>query len=463
MSLLSILLALTLPTGSAQSAPYRVPSDFAAKATAYMEARASARGFHGAVLVAQNGKPLVSKAYGLANREFGIPNTTSTKFRIGSVTKQFTAAAILYLEKQGKLQVGDKVSTYLPDWPKPWDAMTVHHLLSHTGGFPALKFNVVSNVSGLSRPVWLPRYDKISDYLGPGEELLPPDFAPGEGWMYSNIGYVALGLIVEKVSGLTYSAFLTKEFFEPLEMHSTGCEEPQRLIIGRACGYALKGEVYENAPFVDLRVTGGAGAAYSTLNDLLTWDRALTTNRILSEAATAKLFTPVRSGYGYGWWVGQRMGHDEQWHRGNVNGFVAVDSRFPREDLSIIVLSNVERTSVRAIATELAAIAFEKPYEIPMERREDKIDPATFDRFLGKYHREDDPNDIFNLVRDGDRLLMEIPGASTSFRVAPMARNRLFAPTLSIESELEFVTDSSGSLSHVLCRNEGEVTKRLKD
>lgn len=464
MSISASVLALCLLTTDAptQVAPIQVPSDFDAKATEYLKARATARGFNGVVLIALNGQPIVRRAFGMASRDFGVPNAVGTKFRIGSVTKQFTAAAILRLEQEGKLKLTDKVSAHLSDWPRPWDAMTIHHLLSHTGGFPALKFDVQSNVSGLTSPSWQPRFTKFSDYLAPGEERLEPDFVPGESWMYSNIGYVALGLIVEKVSGLPYSDFLAQRFFTPLGMAHTGCEEPQTIIPGGATGYALKAGVYEHVPFVDMRIPGGAGQIYSTIDDMLLWNNALAANKVLSKAETAKLFTPVQNGYGYGWWINKRFGRGETWHRGNVNGFVAINSRYSNEGLSIIVLSNVERTPVRAMANELAAIAFGQPYEIPVELKQAAIRVSSFDAYLGSYTKESDPSDHVSLVRNADELALDLPLYNASLRLVPMARDWLFSPGSPLEFQIRIVNDKAGKFSHLLISNEGETSKWLK-
>jgi CubicO group peptidase (beta-lactamase class C family) len=438
---------------------FRPPPDFAAKAAAYMKARVRVTGFSGAVLVAHEGRAIFRKGYGLANHEFGVANTPRTKFRIGSVGKQFTAAAILLLEQRGKLSVTDLVSRHLPDWPKAWDAVTLHHLLSHTGGLPRLTTQALLDVSALSRVAPAP-FRGIRDLFKPGEELQPLDFQPGENWAYSNVGYIVLGMVVEKVSGRPYRAFLRNELFGPLRMTDTDCEEPGMIMKRRASGYTRIDGTLANASYVDMRFPGGAGAVYSTVEDLLLWDRALTSHRLLSPAATSKLFTLVRSEYAYGWWVQTKFQRRAQWHRGNVSGFVAIIARYPDERLFIAVLSNVDRTQVRATATELAAIALGAHYDLPREHKEIEADPASYDALVGTYRKAGQHDDTFAVARDGSRLVIQIPPGQTVFEIFPESGSQFFAKWG--EYYLTFIQDRAGNTTHVLIRNEGEEFRWIR-
>jgi CubicO group peptidase (beta-lactamase class C family) len=439
---------------SAPATDFKLPSNFATRAAAYMQERARVTGFSGAVLVAQDGRPVFREGYGLANYEHNIANTPRTKFRLGSVGKQFTAAAILLLEQRGKLKVGDPVSRYLTDWPKAWDEITLHHLLSHTGGLPALTTQAFLDVSGLSRAT-LPPFRSIRDLHKPGEELKPLDFKPGEKFAYNNPGYIALGLVIEKVSGKPYGEFMREEIFRPLGMTDTGCEEPAMILKQRADGYARIDGAVVNAGYVDMRFPGGAGAVFSTVDDLLLWDRALTSDRLLSVAARSKLFTLVKGDYAYGWWVQTKFKRQTQWHRGNVSGFVAIIARYPAERLFIAVLSNFDRTPVRAAATELAAMALGEKYEVPREHKEIKIAPATYDAFVGKYSKDGQPDDLFAIAREGDKLMMQIPPGRSVFEIFPEAPDQFFAKWG--EYYLTFSKDARGKVTRVSIRNEGDV------
>jgi hypothetical protein len=195
------------------------------------------------------------------------------------------------------------------------------------------------------------------------------------------------------------------------------------------------------------------------VDDLLLWDRALASDRLISSAARTKLFTAVKNGYAYGWWVEAVFGRQVQWHRGNIPGFVCVIARYPDERLFVAVLSNVDRTPVRAISNELTAIAFGEDYQLPRELKEISIDPATFDAHAGTYRKEGQAADSFTLRREGGKLSIEIPGAG-SFEVYPGSAEWLFAR--STDFQVTIVKDDKGRATHVLLRRDGLESKWLK-
>ncbi|MCM3904832.1 MAG: serine hydrolase [Pyrinomonadaceae bacterium] len=438
---------------------FKLPPNFAEKTAKYMQERVRVTGFSGAVLVAHDGRPVFREGYGLANHELSVTNTPKTRFRLGSVTKQFTAAAILLLEERGKLKVADPVNKYLSDWPKAWNKVTIHHLLSHTGGLPRLTTQVLLDVSGLSRGTPLP-FRSIRDLYKPGEELQQLDFKSGEKFAYNNQGYIVLGLLIEKVSGKPYCEFMREQIFRPSGMTDTDCEEPRVVLKQRASGYTGVDGTIANAGYIDMRFPGGAGAILSTVDDLLLWDRVLASDRLLSAGARDKLFTIVKSDYAYGWWVQTKFKRKVEWHRGTVSGFMAMIARYPEEKLFIAVLSNFERTQVRAIATELAAIALGEEYELPREHKEIKIEPETYDAYVGKYSKDGKPDDSFALVRDGSKLMMQIPPGQTVFEIFPESPVEFFSK--GTEYYLTFAKNDEGKVTHVLIRNEGEESRWIK-
>src|SRR5262245_54809126 len=238
-------------------------SQLRARIAEYMAARANVTGFSGAVLVAREGQAVFRGAFGHANREFAVPNSPDTKFRIGSVSKQFTAAAVLLLAQRGRLTLTDPIDKYLPEWPAAWSKVTVHHLLSHTAGLPRLTTRAVLDVSALS--LGAPNeFRSVRDLFAPGEELQPLDSEPGARWSYSNVGYIVLGMLVAKVSGRSFCDFVEGEIFRPLRMTNSGCAESSAIIMKRASGYNRIEGALINAPYVDVSFTGGAGAFYST-------------------------------------------------------------------------------------------------------------------------------------------------------------------------------------------------------
>lgn len=463
LSLVFLLAAAFIPwPADAQTKPKyhnRTPSGFALKAAAYMQERVRVTGFSGAVLVAHDGKPVFRQSYGMANHEFNIPNTPTMKFRVGSVGKQFTSAAILLLEQRGKLKLTDPVGKYLSHWPKAWDEVTIHHLMSHTAGLPRLTTQALLDVSALSNAT--PKlFQGVRDLFKPGEELQPLDFKPGENWAYSNIGYIVLSMIVDKASGKGYCDFVSQEMFRPLGMTNTGCEDPGTILKQRASGYTRINDTLANAYYVDMRFANGDGSIYSTLDDLLLWDRALDSDHLLDAKTRDKLFTPVRNEYAYGWWVQTKLGRKAEWHGGNVSGFVAQITRYPGEKLFIAVLSNVlsgpDRSQVRAMSLELAAIAFGEKYELPRKHTETKIDPASYDAFIGEYSGKDK----FAIVREGEKLMVQFPPGQSVFEIVPESATQFFWKGR--EYYLTFVKDERGKVTHVLRQYEGEFDRWTK-
>jgi CubicO group peptidase (beta-lactamase class C family) len=431
-------------------------SQLEGKVEEYMAARSRVTGFSGAVLVAREGHVVFRRAFGDANRELSVANSPETKFRIGSVSKQFTAAAVLLLEQRGALQLTDPIHKYLPEWPPTWNKVTIHHLLSHTAGLPRLTTRAMLDVSGLSAATPAP-FRTVRDLFAPGEELQPLDFEPGERWAYSNVGYIVLGMLVAKVSGQSFYAFVSQEIFRPLDMADSGCEDASVIVKNRASGYNRVEGVLTNAPYVDVGFTGGAGAFYSTLDDLLRWDRALSANTLLDAASTTKLFTAVMNEYGYGWWIQTKFNRRVEWHGGNAPGLVSQITRYPKERLFIAILSNVwsasDRSQVRAMSNELAALMLGEPYELPRRHEQRALAPAAYDAYVGEYHGKD----VFAIAREGDRLVVQSPPGNTVFEIAPESETQFFWKDR--EYYLTFELSRTGEFTGVSIRNEGELAR----
>jgi CubicO group peptidase (beta-lactamase class C family) len=310
--------------------------------------------FCGAVLIAQKGKVRFQKGYGLANLEWAIPNTPQTKFRIFSLTKQFTAAAILLLQEQGKLSVSDLVSRYVSDLPVEWRKLTLHQLLTHTSGLP--DYTQSPEIESFNLTGASPRQ------LIALVEAKPLQFTPGSKMVYCNTGYILLGMVIEKVSGQSYSAFLKARIFAPLQMNNSGYDDADAVIPQRASGYQIKDGRLLNAKYLDMSVPYSAGALYSTVNDLFKWNEALASGGLLSQASQQQMFIvyPEASGYGahygYGIVISEKLGQLLYYHGGGGNGFASAIQRYPKAELCIIVLSNLESVKSWDIATEMAAL-----------------------------------------------------------------------------------------------------------
>jgi CubicO group peptidase (beta-lactamase class C family) len=350
----------------AQSAAPAPASDaaIASKIEEYMQAQARVNRFSGTILLARKGVPIVAKGYGWANAEWEVPNTPQTKFRLGSITKQFTSMAILQLQEQGKLKVQDSICSFVSPCPDAWKPVTVHHLLTHTSGIPSY--------TGFPTYTDTMMVPKTLEQMVASFRDLPLEFEPGSQFKYDNSGYFLLGVILEKVSGKTYENVLRDQIFTPLGMKDSGYDTSSEILPRRAAGYARKGSDLVNAAYLDMVQPFAAGALYSTVEDLLKWDQALYTDKLLPAAAREALFTPFKNGYAYGWSVPmvspRTFGRRQISHGGGINGFATMIVRLPDDNVTAIVLANVQEAPSGAIARDLLAIFFSQKYQIPVER-----------------------------------------------------------------------------------------------
>ncbi|MFK7921463.1 MAG: serine hydrolase [Bacteroidia bacterium] len=331
--------------------------------------------FNGAVLVAEEGKVIFQKGFGLANMEWDIPNQTDTKFRIGSITKQFTAMLIVQLAAEGKLDLHTPISKYLSDYPKEnGDRITLHHLLTHTAGVPNNYDSSIPKVKKLD--MIIPDNYAPKDLVGAFSSL-PLDFSPGEKFSYSNSGYVVLGHLIEVITQKSYAEVLEEKIFAPLKMTNTGVEKHRPLTNNRASGYFQSWGMYYNANYIDMSRVFSAGAIYSTVEDLFIWDQALHTEQLLPQEYLDQIFSqhipdPDYGGYyGYGWSLVERpLGNSEDkieiiGHDGVIDGFCAIFTRIPSSKASVILLSNIRRAPLNAMTKGIMGILYDKPYDFP--------------------------------------------------------------------------------------------------
>jgi len=303
--------------------------------------------FSGAVLVSKGGDVVFEAAKGMADRTAGRPNTPETIFRVGSVTKQFTAMAVLILQDRGRLDVRDPVGRHVPGLPEAWRELTIHQLLTHTSGLMH-SWALPGFRETMARPTTLDEtLARFSD-----QPLL---FEPGSDFQYSGLGYFLLAKLIEQVSGQSYAAFLRTEIFDPLGMKDTGADDPSLSLPRRAQGYdrGQDGSIQVAAEIFVPLLTGG-GNLYSTVGDLAKWDRALASHQLVSERAYAAMYHPERKNYAYGWLVGQVLNHDALFHSGGLPGFSAYNLRFPSDGIDVIVLSNDSSAPVGKVAQALA-------------------------------------------------------------------------------------------------------------
>jgi len=406
--------------------------------------------FMGAVLVAQGNKVLLDKGYGYADLEWQIPDSPDTKFRLGSITKQFTAAAILLLEQRGKLSTGDTVKKYIPNAPAAWDKITIYNLLTHTSGIP----NFTS----------FPDYGSSEAKPATPEQLVnrfldkPLDFAPGEKWSYSNSGYVLLGYLIEKITGEYYQTFLEENLFKPLGMNDTGYDSNVLIIPHRAVGYVETGMLM-HARYIDMTIPFSAGGLYSTTHDLLQWNRALYGGKVLSSAELKKMTTPYKNkdNYACGLWVRTDHGHTVFVHAGGIEGFNTSMAYYPDEKLTVIALGNVNGNAPDNLVAELSAVAHGETVVLTSERKEITVAPEILAGYVGAYQFEPASGITISLV---DNHL--------SAQGTGMPAMRLFAesPRLffikDIDAQIEFFTNDKGQVTYLVLHQPGRDNKGIK-
>ncbi|HWE45905.1 MAG TPA: serine hydrolase domain-containing protein [Caulobacteraceae bacterium] len=338
--------------GSAQ--PASRGSDYAARANALLIRHLAAGDFSGVVIVAVHGRPLLRRAYGSANREWNAPVTPDTVFRIGSTTKQFTAAAIMQLVEAGKVRLDDPIGAYVQNTPPSWAGITLRHLLTHTSGIP--DYTQANGFIRITAPLNL-KPDQIVDLV----RNQPLDFAPGSKFQYDNTGYVLLGMVIERVSGESYGDYIRVHVLRPLGLDQTAYDDAADIVPRRAAGYWLSDGVVKNARAMTTSLAYAAGGLRSTADDLLRWDQALHSGKLLRPESVAAMFTDYGHGYGFGAFVETRHGHRLWDHGGNLPGFSSAFEHFPDDGLTVIVLTNIEGQGSEKLAAQLEGLYFGWP------------------------------------------------------------------------------------------------------
>lgn len=452
-------LSLTLILGCQQE-PKR-SEELTGRLDTYMRAKTEFDNFNGAVLVAVNDSIVLHEGYGIADREWDMPNTSDTKFRIGSNTKQFTAACILQLVEQGKLSLDDTLGKYFSGF-EYGDTVTVHMLLTHSSGlqdyFSFPEFDL--------RPVVISNDSMVHLLRG---KLY--NFLPGCDIGYSNSGYYLLGLIVEKVSGQSLEEYMDQHLLQVAGMGNTGVDRYDTILMKRAKGYAGASTSPMNA--FDHNYTWGlmfaVGSMYSTVGDLYKWERALEGNTILSAASKEKMFfahgpviahakskvdpantmnerlDPIWYHLGYGTFVDTFMTHSRHFTRGYVAGFKSTIHHFANERTTVVVLQNNEENPDR-IAEPLSAILFGAVVVAPYKREPVKVDPETLKKYVGGWSTviAEEPWLFEITVHDG-KIFRRIDD-SPEMELIPESRTKFFYSDKQ-DKVFDFLLDADGHIT----------------
>ena len=401
--------------------------------------------FIGSVLVAQDGKVLYRSAVGMAQAEWGIPNTPETKFRLGSITKQFTAVAVLQLVEKGKIKLDDPVKKYYAEAPASWDTVTIHHLLNHTSGIPSYTEQPGFFEKGSMLPMKAAEIVKLT-------QDKPLEFPPGSKFHYDNTGYVLLGAILETVTGKPYGDHMREVIFDPLGMKDTGYDVSSLILKNRAAGYQRGKNGLENARYLDMTLPHAAGALYSTVDDLLKWDQALYTEKLINAASRQKMLTPGLDGYGYGWALKKEGAHSIAEHGGGINGFSTHILRVLDEKIVVITLANMSTPGAGKLAQELAKLAMGIP--LPEEPKEIQIPPEKLNDYPGVYPLSPQ----FSLTVRNDRNQLTVQGTGQPANpVFAYATDKFFAKV--VDAQMEFTRGSDGKVDGVILHQGGRDLK----
>lgn len=408
----------------------------------YMQAQVKINEFSGVVSVTAKNKVIYKKAFGYADREWKISNTLDTKFEIGSLTKQFTSAALLQLVEQEKLSLDDKLSIWFPGYPKG-DSVTLHMLLNHTSGIT--DYTSLPNFYGLHT---LPLAEDSVIALFKNQ---PYKFSPGTNWSYSNSNYFLLGCIIEKVSGKTFADYLYVNVIKKAALANTVVNKLDSILAFRAKGYSKQEHGgWKNAEYFSMEFPFSAGSLISTASDLYKWQNALVNAKIISAPMLAKMTTPYLNNYAYGLSSDSFNHHLRIAHGGSIPGFTSYLGVFPANSISIVVLSNNDCNSDQ-IGNEIAAALFDLPVKMPYRPVEKTINVAVLKRYTGKYQLGGTTN--FEIIEKDKHLFLK-PEGGGEMMLKPESETKFFFAG-NINQEIEFTLDKNGVITKCYFINKG--------
>lgn len=422
-----------------------------------MNAAVATWNFSGTVLVTRKGRIVYQNAKGLAVRESRIPNSINTKFRIGSVTKQFVAAIVLQLQEKGLLNVADTLGKFFPDFPRG-NSITIHQLLTHTSG--------VTNYTKPDKiePGSLLGVPRSVDSLYKLLTNQPLDFAPGEKYSYSNGGYLLLGLIIEKITAKKFELVLTENILKPAGMLNSGFERSNDVISNRAFGYRYKEGQWKNFHYHQVDWAFTAGAMYSTVEDLHNWNTALLEGKILTKASRTKMWsghatTGKNAGYGYGVEVDSYKNRPRIGHGGELVPFLSYSQYFLQEDAYLIVLANTDNVGAYRIGCDLAALLFDQPNQTPHIYKEKKLTPEQLQKFVCSL--KIDGRAMRIILKDVKLFRVFDDNPTNLLQLVPESASLLFYSDR--DAQWEFVRNKEGRLVKVIYWFDGEKAQEITE
>ena len=416
--------------------------------------------FMGSILVAEQGQIILDKGYGYANLEWRIPNTPDTKFRIASLTKQFTAAAILLLEEQGKLKTTDFINKYMVDAPSTWNKVTLFHLLNHTSGIP--NYTSFPDFAAFTTSTKTP--EQQIDFF----RNKPLNFQPGTQFEYNNSGYVLLGYLIEQISGERYQDFVVNNIFKPLQMNDSGYDSHADIILHRAAGYMISSNGVCNADYLDMSIPYSAGSLYATTHDLHRWEQGLFEGIILSAESLKKMMEPFKNEYGFGVRIYSLNGHKVISHAGGTSGFNTKLLYFPDNKLTVIVLANLNALGYVAqdLALKLVDIAHGKTVTLSSERKKIILSSELLTQYVGTYTIEPYVGAYglthlrqLSVSLDNGHLMVQEKNQPT-IPLFPESEIKFFGEVPDIQ--IDFFKNEQGQIAHLVVHQDGENATGLR-
>jgi CubicO group peptidase (beta-lactamase class C family) len=401
-----------------------------------------------AVLIARKGKIIYRKAFGMANLELKVAMVPENVFRIASLTKQFTAVAILQLHEKGLLNVDDDIKKYIPDFPST-EKITIANLASHTSG--------IRNIYEAIVPKGITQKSSTPAELVELIKSFPSDFKPGTSYHYSNSGYMLLGYIIEKVSGKSYEQYISDNIFKPLKMDHAYYDHLATVVPGRASGYAISANQFVNANFLDQSFPYAAGALMMSVDDMYKWNKGLYTYTIIRKETLEKAFTPFtlndghKSTYSFGWGIGSFMGSPSRQHSGGIEGFSTFVIYLPLEDVFAVTFSNLERADVTGPTMLATASAAGKLPLTPAV-----IPEKVTDRYLGTY-RFPDGHEV-KIYKENANFFMKDANAQVPWQMHFTDEKSFYCEEVFPNSHV-FTSDSSGKVDAFIIQAGGRELK----
>ena len=446
---LAAVLLLQVPMAAVQAAPVAAAVDqaVAARIDAMVAPYYKARDPGATLIVTKDGKTLLRKAYGMADVANEVPMQPGATMRLGSITKQFTSAAILMLAEEGKLSVSDPINKFLPDYPMHGKNITIEHLLTHTSGI----------VSYTNKPNFMEQMNKnlsVAQMIDSFKDD-PLQFEPGARYAYNNSGYFLLGAIIEKVSGQPYASFVEQRIFTPLGMRHSAYEGQERDLSQRAAGHSQEKGNFEPSASLSMSQPYAAGSLVSTVDDLARWDAAVSSGKLLKAASWAQAFKPYTltdgksTNYGYGWAVGKLRGATVIAHGGGINGFSTYALRIPEKNIYVALLSNADGglAEPSMIAKKAAALALGDPFP---EMKAVSVSAAELDALAGVY--QIDEKATRTVRRDQDHLVMQ-RGERPAVALYPLGADRFFVKDSLVS--FKFVRNAKGVPTQFVIEDDG--------